>query len=122
MYSIEIATSSSALRSTLDRGYVYLSRHRGQHRPACCSLTHYYDIPLAGMAKHHLLVRETIILSALKILNGKHSSRVECSCEALIAARCNRLKMDINDKPHLAKSEKVMNHISQLFQMKPDTT
>lgn len=27
-----------------DRGYVYLGRHRGQHRPACCSLTHYYDI------------------------------------------------------------------------------
>ena len=29
-----------------------------------------------------------------------------CSCETLIAARCNHLKMEINDKPHLALSEK----------------
>lgn len=63
-----------------------------------------------------------IIPSAFKSLNGKHSSGVARSCETLIAARCNHLKMEINDKPHLKKREArlVMNHVSQLLCMKAD--
>lgn len=47
-----------------------------------------------------------ITLSTFKILNGKHSCGVARSCETIIAVRCNHLKVEINDKPHLALSEK----------------
>lgn len=83
-----------------DRGYVYLGRRRGQHRPACYSLTHCFDTLPAGTANTPIsppafcLSGQVIILSTFEILNGRHPSAAAALCSPT------------NDRPHLALSEK----------------
>lgn len=63
--SVEIRGASSALRSALDGGDVYLSGRGGQHGPACRSLTHHDDILPAGMGNIPISMSgKTIIPSA----------------------------------------------------------
>lgn len=94
-----------------DRRYAYLCRRIGQHRPACSSLTHYYDILPAGKANTPLASSEKPSLRPPSESSMERTpGRAVCGCETLIAPCCKRLKMEINDKPRL-----LMNHISRVF-------
>lgn len=92
-----------------DRGYVYLVRRRGQHRPASRSLTHYYDILPAGRANTPISLRAIQEKWLLPLRNPQWNTLLQvyvCLWKSLSLLCCNHLKIEISREAWL-----VMNHV-----------